>query len=352
MDPEQDLYARWGVVGHAWAIEALEHAVATGRAAHAFLLAGPHGIGKTTLARALARRLMCSGQLPPCGECAACVKNLRGTSPDVRVIEGLPPNWKLDKDGPAGPPRKSDRERRTLRIEQVRELQPWLATAPFESPFKVAILRRFEEASEETANAFLKTLEEPPRHVVLILTAQDSSLILPTIASRCQKLTLRPLPLEEIENALTARWHVEPGRAHLLARLSAGRVGWAVRAAADPSLLEAREQALTFLNSLLNENRAERITRAGELAKDAAELPQLLELWLTWWRDVLLLQSGDGLRVTNVDREELLRRQAEQFPTVEVQGALKATRAAARHLEQNANARLVLEVLALSLPRR
>ena len=372
---------RWGIVGHGWAVDSLEHAIRTQRAAHAFLLAGPHSIGKTTLARALAKRLLCAAnhvaalqnsmfgeavlQEPPCGECRACVKNAKAVHPDVMLLEGVPSRDYYNKNGSIAPPRKSDREKRILLVDQMRDMEKWLSTAPFEAQYKIGIVRRFEDGNEEAQNAFLKTLEEPPSHAILILTAQDAGLLLPTIVSRCQPLTLRPLSVEMVERALMEKWNANESDARLLARVSGGRLGWAVRALSTPNILETRREALDALNALVQEGRAERITRAEKLSKDSSELPQMLETWQTWWRDILLLSLQDkdmtGFRkpvtslpephVTNVDYLNALQTHAQQFSIEDIQRALNATRNAARQLGQNVNARLVTEVLALSLPR-
>lgn len=364
----KDLQERWGVIGHAWAVESLEHAIRTKRAAHAFLIAGPHSVGKMTLARALAKRLLCTAHdapvaqnsmfgaaavvnEPPCGECRACIKNARGVHPDVMVLEGVPSREFYNKHGSTAPPRKNDREKRIVLVDQVRDMEKWLSTSPFEAAHKIGIVRRFEDANEEAQNAFLKTLEEPPSHAILILTTQDAGLLLPTIVSRCQPLTLRPLAVETVDKALVEKWGAAPADAQLLARISGGRLGWAVRALESPHVLETRREALDALNALVREGRAERITRAEGLAKDAGELPQVFETWQTWWRDLLMLAHDQAPRVTNVDYFPALEQQAGQFSDRDIQAALSATRAAARQLGQNVNARLVTEVLALSLPR-
>lgn len=341
----------WNILGHEFAVEALTASVASNRTAHAYLLTGVHAIGKTTLARVFAQTLQCTEPNPPCGQCNACQKILRDRHPDVRAIEGVPVGFKFDDKNPQPiPPRANDREKRTLKIDQIRALQHDLSFSPFEGKYKIAIVRRFEEANEEAANAFLKTLEEPPSYVIIILTARDASLLLPTIISRCQTIALRPVPTETIERALIERWDANPDSARLLARLSAGQLGWAVRASSNQSLLAARNAHLEELLASLGEGRAERISRAEKLGSDGEELQALLEEWLGWWRDVLLVQSGDGARITNVDREEILREQAENFSLEEIHHALKAVRATAQYLTQNVNAKLAMGNLVLDLP--
>lgn len=362
-----DLNERWDVIGHTWAVQALEHAIQTGRNAHAFLITGPHGVGKTTLARALAKRLLCLHNdapvsqtalfgaaapiEPPCNECRACIKTVKGVNPDIMLLEGVPSRDFYIKFGSTAPPRANDREKRAVLVGQIRELEKWLSTAPYESKFKIGIVRRFEDANEEAQNAFLKTLEEPPPYAVLILTAPDASLLLPTIVSRCQPLALRPLAAATVARALVEKWKASETDAQTLARISGGRLGWAARALSHPQLLETRRDALDALNTLTREGRAERITRAEKFAKTPAELPQLFENWQSWWRDVLLLSQRADARVTNVDYAAQLEQLAATLSLDEIQRALDATRRATRQLEQNANARLVTEVLMLSLPR-
>ncbi len=350
MATRRDDTSKWQIIGHDWAVGALARSLAADRAAPAYLFTGPHAIGKTTLARALAQAFECTSENRPCGACAACQKIARDRHPDVQVIDGVPVGYKFDEKAPPSPPRANESERRILKIDQIRAVQHDVSRAPFEGRWKVIILRRFEEANEEAANAFLKTLEEPPSHTRLILTARDASLLLPTIASRCQVFALRPLALAQVESALIERWHVEPERARLLAHLCSGRLGWAVRASADAARLAARNAQLDSLTGTLAEGRAERITRAGDLAKDANALPELIEQWIGWWRDVLLVQHGENSRVTNVDRTENLRDHATRFGLEDIQSALKSLRATARYLTQNVNARLAMEVLLLNLP--
>jgi DNA polymerase-3 subunit delta' len=319
----------WQVVGHEWAVKLLERSLASGRTAHAYLLLGLPQIGKTTLALNFAQALNCQDEEKPCGQCRSCLKITHGNHPDVRVIEA--------SNG-------------TIKIDQIRAMQREVALSPHESRWRVYVIRQMERATTEAANCLLKTLEEPPDQVILMLTASDMDQLLPTIISRCQVLNLRPPAMTLVQKALEERWGVDPERAKLLARLSGGRLGWAVRASEDKAILQKRKRHLDEMMELIGQGRVERLRYAQHLSRNPDGLREVLDLWLSWWRDLLLIKGGSSTEVTNVDREATLRSQARGYGLTQVQDFIEALRTAVWQLEHNVNTRLTLEVLMLSLP--
>jgi len=319
----------WQTIGHEWAVVLLQRTLDAGRVAHAYLFTGLANVGKSHLAREMAAALNCMGDAPPCGSCRACVKTAQGTHPDLFLV---------------GPGNGS------IKIDQIRDLQRQLALSPYEGRQRVAIIADFQTATVEAANALLKTLEEPPPRVVLLLTATEASLLLPTIVSRCQVVPLRGLPCQQIERALIDRWHERPDLARLLSKLSGGRIGWAITATSDPSVLAQRQRRIEELQSLLRQGRTARIQAAGRLGR-RAELASVIRLWQTWWRDIVLICSGCGELVANIDHLDALHKQAGQCDLTNAEAATRATEAALVQIDQNVNARLVLEVLLLSWKR-
>ena len=325
----------WPIWGHEWAVQQLEKALQHDRLHHAYLLTGPASIGKTTLAKAFAMRINCLNANKPCGECRACKMTARNTYPDFTIVE-------------------AERVGGTLKIDNVRDLQRTLALRPYEAQYRVAILRRFHEANAATQNAILKTLEEPGPNVVMILTVENVDRILPTILSRCQVMNLRPLSLQLTQQALEYAPYAETAENidhDLLARLSGGRLGWALRVLQDPLELEDRNEALALLAEVLeSRTRVARFAIAEKLAKDKVKLQHVLDYWLTLWRDLMLTATGSAAPIINIDYQERLQQWASFTTYGTAHHALEATRQAIKDLGKNANTRLLMEVLLLRYP--
>ncbi len=328
------------IVGHDWAVEMLSQAMAHERIGHAYLLTGPSQIGKTTLARIFAQALNCVAveEKRPCGQCRPCQLIASNRHPDVQVVQ----------------PELSGRGKLTLKIETIRKLQQGLNLSAYEARYKMAILRRFDATTIGASNAFLKTLEEPPQNVVLILTATDADTLLPTISSRCRTINLRPLPVALISQSLGTRWGVAGEQAQLLAHLADGRLGWAVQAAQDETILQTRREQLDDLHIALEGSRVKRFALADKLARKAENLPAILQTWLSWWRDINLLvqQKGSQTQMTlsNMDELAQLDKWAHIYNREQAFASLKQTNLALWQLQRNANTRLVVENLLLTYP--
>lgn len=323
------------VVGNEQAQAILERALASGQTRHAYLLHGPAGVGKMTLAKAFAQAALCQrrqpGESEACGECASCRKVAHGNHPDVTVIE-------------------PEKDKRWLSVDSMREMQRLASLASTEGNFRIFIIPEAERIQERYSHTLLKTLEEPPEGVIILLLAIDADSLLPTILSRCQVIPLRPLPAEQISQALRERWGVEATAADRLAGLANGRLGWAVRAYQRPEEQEERERLMGRIQSLVGAPADERMRIAATLGADNAAARIALDQWIAWWRDVTLAANGaHGLISSGAARREAERvgaairpEQARQF--------LDALIVALTSMDVNANPRLTLENLALALP--
>ncbi len=211
------------IPGQAPAKAFFERVLRDGTLSHAYLLTGPEGLAKTAFARELGAALV-SG-CGNCGACPECERARRGVHPDLHVLE---------------------REGDVWRIEQVKAIVGDLSLKPFSAARRVWVIPEIEYMNRESANKFLKSLEEPPSYVVFLLVTDRLERVLPTIRSRCQVVEFRPLSDTEVASHLLERCDVSPSAAEALARLSLGSVEKAARMAADAAGPGRREEYLKY----------------------------------------------------------------------------------------------------------
>lgn len=280
------------ILGHTREIEILQGAASSGHVAHAFVFAGPDGIGKKLVARAFAEALNCSsGRGDACGACADC--SMMESSVHPNLIEVYP----VDKDGE----KDSDG---LIRINQIREVQNALRYR-VDRGMKVVIVEGADRLVPAAANAFLKTLEEPPPGSVIILVTSKASELLPTIVSRCQRLNFRPLPEEAVKGFLVERKGLTPNEAGAVARLSGGSISKA-SAFTDDGSLQKRRDVIQRLSSIGPGDTAEALKFAEELSKMDG-LDELLEFMKSWYRDRIVASEGSPHLIANNDMERHLK---------------------------------------------
>lgn len=339
----------WNIVGHEWAVDQLRHSILANSDAHAYIFSGPPGIGKAALALHMAMALNCERSPgDPCQECRACRRIVRGSHPDVRIAGMASQAAAIKADEAA--------RQKELKIATIREWQHDISLRPYEGRRRVLILHDAERLNEESSNAMLKTLEEPPDYATIILVSNSTDL-LPTIVSRCRVLRLRPLPRRQVAEALVAR-NIIADDAELLAAWSGGRVGWAIAAAAQPETITARQEQLTALVELgiHSHNRGIAFRWAEQRAKEYRGGEQemvfaWLDLWQGWWRDVLLVAAGCHESVVNIDRREDLVHTANNHTISVIHAFMRRISTTAQQLRENRNPQLVLENLLLHMPK-
>jgi DNA polymerase-3 subunit delta' len=329
----------WQVIGQDKILSLLDYSLKTNTIAHAYLLAGPPHVGKRTLAINVAQALNCDGPELPCGQCRSCQRILKGKHADVTPIG-------LDSKTEIG-------------FDDIRGLQRLANLPPYEGKCKVFIIDDAEYLSTEAANSLLKILEEPPPRIVWLLLAAEEEHLLPTIISRCQRLELKPVPSERVQEILVNAYNADAKKAKLLTQLCHGRLGWALSALANDDILEQRSQRIAKLVSLLtptSRSLEQRFAYAQELASQFSQNrragAEIIEIWLDWWRDLMLIKGGCKEAIINVDYEIALEEQARGLSLSEIKGFLANLCLLQEEISKNVNPRLALEWLMLNLPRK
>lgn len=319
----------------------LSQHMVNGKLRHAYLFSGPTGVGRRTLALRFAQAVNC--EVPPaageaCGECRSCRQILQMQHTDLAVVQS--------EDGGV------------LKVEQVRDLQHFVSLAPYASNYRVALLLDFEQANDNAQNALLKTLEEPNPKVLLLVTVDDAENLLPTITSRCELIRLRPMQIVDLSALLQEKAKLDAEKAGLIAHLAGGRVGYALRMAADEVMSGDRKIWMDDLLALVPAGKNFRIqyarkhtnARHADRTDAKKRLSEGMAHWLSFWRDVMLACVESQTELTNVDLKREIHHIAKAVEPSDAENAVRTLEHAFIRL-QTANLQLMLDNILLGWPR-
>ncbi|WP_434380904.1 DNA polymerase III subunit delta' [Melittangium boletus] len=333
------------VVGQPRAIDALQAALRSGAVHHAYLFAGPPGVGKERAAVGLAQALTCPDKPNEgCGTCASCIRIGKGSHPDVTWL--MPDAERVER-GLAGRSDFTGTPSRDIRVEQIRGLLERIALHGLESKRKVALVVDAHQMNPQAQNAFLKTLEEPPADTTLVLLASAPDKMLPTIRSRCSKVQFNPLPADFVAERLRTERKLDAETAALAAVMAGGSLGRAL--ALDLDALAARKEVIEGFEALTPGNVGALLRWAGTFGESRETAEQALGILSLWTRDVALAKAG-GERLANRDLAPLAHQVAARTHegTLHRRHALME-KARATIVERNGSARLQLERMLIEL---
>lgn len=360
------------VVGQKRVKEVLRSSLTQDRISHAYLFYGPYGVGKRATALAFAKSIYCTqGETAePCNQCSDCTRIQRMIHPDVRFfypapkdtpeievaerVQKLSENPYLTVDFVRRPNSKAGNKQVRYPIGFIHgQVKPIIDFKSFEGNYKVVVIMGAEALAEQTANAFLKMLEEPTERTVFVLITERPDRLLQTILSRCQPVRFDRLSSEKIEEALVRRSGVNAEKARPLARLADGSLSVAMDLIEDEESREFREAMLPFLREIFSNNVLRVINRVDNLSRMSLDQVKLfLSLLLGLIRDLILVRElGSDATIVNVDERDTLERFCEGLPAAKLDQMADLTEEAINLVSRNVRVQLVLTSLAAGLRR-
>ncbi len=318
----------WPILGHSEIKHYLQSCLSKGSLAHAYLFFGPKSVGKYLMAQSLAASLLClaTNEKKPCNHCQNCLQFINNIHADVDII--------VKEDG-----------KRDITIDQIRRLQHKLSLKSFLTKYKIAIIDEADNLNEESANALLKTLEEPTPQTLIILIAEHRDSLPATIISRCQQIQFNLLPSFQIENWLILK-ETPKQEANIITRLSLGRPGQAVTYLNNKTLLNQRLQKIKQLIDIINGTLNDRFhivnTLITEINNDESDMSELLSGWISFFRDIILCRISSHF-IINLTSQATINSLSKNFGPHQLQAIISVLLQTKKMLSQSINPRLALE---------
>lgn len=335
----------WLTLGHESSIDVISRGVRLDRMSHSYLITGVENVGKTTIALDIARVANCRNvgfDGSPCSDCSQCHRIESGNHTDVFMYDLEPAR------------NESGRFSTTVTVDQLREdFLKQVHRKPYEGAKRVFIIAALERMGMPQSNMLLKTLEEPPEDIIIILLSSREKGLLETIVSRCQLLNLKPVDDEVVREYVRQMVRDEESEEEEIVRLARGRIGWAHKAVNQAGFLNDVKLSFDTIEIAMTGSLEDKFAYSEELVKLFQKDRRLggfaLDYLLVWWRDVLLISSGREEEIINISRQEKLKKVSGGVNLHQAAEAIKFVRTAEENIERNVSPGIVCDDLMIRL---
>ncbi|MBO4981885.1 MAG: DNA polymerase III subunit delta [Lachnospiraceae bacterium] len=320
------------IIGQEQIKEHLQNAVAAKKISHAYIINGEKSSGKEFIAKIFAMTLQCEkGGINPCQECHSCKQALSGNQPDIiRVMH--------EKPG-------------TISVDDIRaQVNNDVEIKPYSSPYKIYIINEAEKMTPQAQNAILKTLEEPPEYVVILLLTTNVNALLPTILSRCVLLNMKPVADEQVRKFLMEQEKVPDYKADVCVAFARGNIGKAKLLASSEDFENVKAEALSLLRYVQDMELHEIVAAIKKIGDYKLEVSDYLDIIAIWYRDVLLFKATSDVNHL-IFKEEIsnIRKVAQRSSYEGIEEVIEALEKAKRRLDANVNFELTMELLMMTI---
>ena len=317
------------VLGHKSTIENLQNAIKKGQVSHSYLFEGEESIGKRMVALSFAKTLLCKKQgLQPCNNCNSCLKFDNFNHPDFELIE--PEKDKIKRD-------------------EIKNIIDNINIAPLESPRRIFIIDNSDKIGVEGQNALLKTLEEPPSYINIILITSNINKLIPTILSRCERIKFYPVETKKIGEFLVSKYDKTIEEASFISHFTKGSVGRAITLSETPEFFEMREEVLNIIDSIIKGDKFKAFSSMDFFLNNKEDYEEILDIIIYWFRDLILYKElGNTELLVNKDKTSLLSSQS-FLKEGQINDIINRIMDTKKDIRGNVNYQLAMETMLLSM---
>lgn len=320
------------IIGQELIKEHLQNAIQLDKVSHAYIINGERGSGKEFVARIFAQTLQCEkGGTNPCNECHSCKQALSKNHPDIIRLTHEKPN--------------------TISVEDIRQqVTGDVQIKPYSSQRKIYLINDAEKMTVQAQNALLKTLEEPPAYVVILLLTSNAELLLPTLRSRCVMLSMKPVENRQMRKYLMEELKVPDYQADICVAFAKGNVGKAKSLATSEDFDNIKDEAVTVLKYIKEMEINELISAVKKIAEYKVDIDDYLDILMVWYRDVLLYKATHDVNdLTFKDELKYIKKQASESTYEGIELIIRAVDKTKARLLANVNFDLAMELLLMTI---